>query len=159
MAVYQFSALSDGQSISFDPFADRLNFDQTTIAAGDLTFAHEGADLRVIVKSGPVTGKDIVLVSTDDTELTRTNVTFADGSLLLVGDNQPTNVSDHAGNVLTGGAGRDLLLGLGGNDTLNGGDNNDSLVGSSGNDAINGNNGNDWLEGGDGNDLTLTVVP
>jgi Ca2+-binding RTX toxin-like protein len=155
MAVYQFSALADGQAISFDPAVDRLNFDQTTIAAGDLTFAHEFTDLRVLVKSGPLAGKDIVLLSTDETELTRTNVTFADGSLLLVGDNAPTSASDHLGNALTGGAGRDLVLGLGGNDTINGGDNNDSLVGGGGNDVINGNNGNDWLEGGFGND-TLT---
>src|SRR5688572_27534750 len=155
MATYQFSALADGQAISFDPTVDRLNFDQTSIAAGDLTFIAEGADLRILVKSGPVAGKDVVLVSTGDTEVTRTNVTFADGSLLLVGDNAPTNVSDHAGNALVGGAGRDLVMGLGGNDTLSGGDGNDSLVGGTGNDTINGNNGNDWLEGNEGND-TLT---
>ena len=33
MAVYQFSALSDGQSLAFNPNAGVLNFDQTTIAA------------------------------------------------------------------------------------------------------------------------------
>ena len=34
MAVFRFSALSDGQSLVFNPNADVLNFDQTTIAAG-----------------------------------------------------------------------------------------------------------------------------
>ena len=155
MAVYQFSALSDGQSLSFDAASDRLNFDQTSIAAGDLTLVQEGTDLRVLVKSGPVAGKDIVLVGTDPTEIATSNFTFADGSVALVGDNSPLNTNDHGANLLNGGAGRDLLMGLGGNDTLNGGDNNDSLVGSLGNDAMNGNNGNDWLEGGEGTD-TLT---
>ena len=155
MAVYQFSTLSDGQSISFNPTADRLNFDQTTIAAGDLTLAQEGNDLRLLVKSGPLAGKDVVLLSMDPSKLATSNLTFADGSLALIGDNAPVLANDHLGNALTGGAGRDLLMGLGGNDTLNGGDNNDSLIGGDGNDNINGNNGNDWLEGGQGID-TLT---
>ena len=59
MAVYQFSALADGQAISFNPTADRLNFDQTTIAAGDLTLVQEGSSVHVVVKSGPVAGKDV----------------------------------------------------------------------------------------------------
>ena len=42
MAVFQFSALSDGQAISFNPNSDVLNFDQTAIAA---------VDLRVSVRS------------------------------------------------------------------------------------------------------------
>ena len=33
MAVFRFSALSDGQSLAFNPNADVLHFDQTTIAA------------------------------------------------------------------------------------------------------------------------------
>ena len=49
MAVYQFSALSDGQAISFNPTVDRLNFDQTNVAAGDLTLSMEGSNLRVTV--------------------------------------------------------------------------------------------------------------
>jgi Ca2+-binding RTX toxin-like protein len=153
MAVYQFSALSDGQAISFNASVDRLNFDQTTIAAGDLTLEQTGSGLRVMVKSGPVAGKDVVLLNTDFINIATSNFTFADGSLALVGDNQPSNVSDHAGNALAGGAGRDLIMGLGGNDTLGGGDGNDSLVGGTGYDAINGNNGNDWLEGNEGNDV------
>jgi hypothetical protein len=33
MTVFCFSALSDGQAISFNPNADVLNFDQSAIAA------------------------------------------------------------------------------------------------------------------------------
>src|SRR5258706_1360564 len=133
MAVYQFSALSDGQAISFNPTVDRLNFDQTSIAAGDLTLIQEGGDLRVLVKSGPVAGKDIVLASTDSTEIATSNFTFADGSLALVGDNSPVNTNHHGASITTDGSGRDLLMGLGGNDTLNGGERNDRLMGFLGN--------------------------
>jgi Ca2+-binding RTX toxin-like protein len=153
MAVYQFSALSDGQGISFDPSVDRLNFDQTAIAAGDLSLTMAGSSLRVAVKSGPQQGKDVVLVDTDLTQIATSNFTFADGSVALVGDNSPTNTNDHGPNTLIGGAGRDLLMGLGGNDNLQAGDNNDSLVGGLGNDSLGGNSGDDWLEGGDGNDV------
>ncbi len=36
MAVFRFSALSDAQSLAFNPNADVLDFDQTTVAAADL---------------------------------------------------------------------------------------------------------------------------
>jgi Ca2+-binding RTX toxin-like protein len=152
MAVYQFSALTDGQAISFNPSADQLRFDQTTIAAGDLTLSVEGSGLRVTVKSGPVAGKDVLLTGTSLEQVAATNFTFADGSVVRIGDNTTGTGNDAAGNVLTGGVGRDLLMGLGGNDNLQGGDGNDSLVGGTGNDTLSGNNGNDWMEGGAGND-------
>jgi len=155
MAVYQFSALSDGQGISFDASVDRLNFDQTSVAAGDLSLVQEGSNLHVIVKSGAAAGKDIFLNSTALEQIAATNFTFVDGSVARVGDNAVGATGDTNANALAGTAGRDLLMGLGGNDTLAGGDNNDSLVGGTGNDNLNGNNGNDWLEGNSGND-TLT---
>jgi len=36
MALYRFSALSDGQSISFNTSADVLDFDQSVIGAADI---------------------------------------------------------------------------------------------------------------------------
>ncbi len=57
------------------------------------------------------------------------------------------------GEELSGGAGRDLLLGRGGDDTLNGGDQADVLRGEAGNDALNGGNGDDVLRGGDSDDV------
>jgi len=152
MAVYQFSALSDGQAISFNASADLLNFDQTTVAAGDLTLTAEGSGVRVVVKSGPQAGKDILLTGFTLEQIAATNFTFADGSVARVGDNSVGTAGDGGNNFLSGGAGRDLLMGLGGNDNLQAGDNNDSVVGGAGNDAVSGNNGNDWLTGGTGND-------
>ena len=49
MALFQFSALPDGSSISFNPTADVLNFDQVAIAAADLRVSVEGANARVSV--------------------------------------------------------------------------------------------------------------
>ena len=46
MAVYQFSALSDGQAISFSPTSDSLNFDQSAIAAADIRVTAVGVFLR-----------------------------------------------------------------------------------------------------------------
>src|SRR5438552_12707104 len=127
MAVYQFSALSDGQSISFNPDADVLRFDQIAIAAADIETTVEGSHLRVSVISGNNTGKDVLLLNITSFQLASTNITFADGSQLLYGDNSTGQSTDNSANALTGGAGRDHLAGFGGNDTLNGGEGSDVL--------------------------------
>jgi trimeric autotransporter adhesin len=152
MAVYNFSALSDGQSLAFSASADRLNFDQTAIAAGDLTLTTEGSGVRVTVKSGPQAGKDVLLTGFTLEQIAATNFSFADGSFARVGDNSIGIAGDAGNNGLSGGAGRDLLMGLGGNDNLQAGDGSDSVVGGTGNDTVSGNNGNDWLNGSAGND-------
>jgi Ca2+-binding RTX toxin-like protein len=161
MALYRFSALFDGQSISFNTSADVLNFDQSVIGAADIRATIEGTNLRVSVASGSFAGKDILLLNVTPTRLTSTNVTFADGSRLLIGDNTSGITNDNFNNSLVGTAGRDHLSGLGGNDTLNGaagndrldgGDGNDSLLGGDGNDTLIGGNGIDTLNGGLGND-------
>ena len=54
--------------------------------------------------------------------------------------------------VLTGGAGYDILDGGAGNDTLNGGDDGDWLYGGAGNDILNGGAGYSYLYGGAGDD-------
>jgi len=150
VAVYQFSALSDGQSISFNPTADRLNFDQSAIAAADLRVTAVGSSLLVTYVT---TGKEITLLNTAVNQLASTNFTLANASLALFGDNSPGTASDGGSNILTGGSERDLLMGLGGNDTLGGGAGSDVLIGGSGNDSIGGGtNGDDWLEGGAGVD-------
>jgi Ca2+-binding RTX toxin-like protein len=152
VAVYQFSALADGQALSFNPSVDRLNFDQTAIAAGDLSLVMEGGSLHVIVKSGPQAGKDVFLSGIVLEQIAASNFSFADGSVARTGDNTLGTANDGGANFLSGGAGRDLLMGLGGNDNLQAGDNNDSVVGGDGNDAVSGNNGNDWMDGSAGND-------
>jgi Ca2+-binding RTX toxin-like protein len=123
VATYQFSALSDGQSISFNPNADILNFDQTSIAGADVSAATEGANLRISVGD-----KDVLLTNVSLLQLATTNLTFANGSEFLVGDNTTGTANDNAANTLTGTAGNDHLDGLGGNDTMNGGAGNDTYV-------------------------------
>lgn len=49
--------------------------------------------------------------------------------------------------VVTGGSGNDILLGIYGDDTMYGNDGNDIMVGLGGCDYIDGGNGNDWLVG------------
>lgn len=135
MAVYQFSALSDGQAISFDPSADVLNFDQAAISAAGLRAAIEGGHLRLTVASGTGAGKDVLLLNVAPTQLALSNITFANGSRLQFGDGAVGTANDNFGNTLGGTAGADHLAGLGGNDNLSGG------------------SGNDWLEGGTGQDV------
>ena len=154
MAVYQFSALANGQAISFNPAVDRLNFDQTTITAAAVTIAIEGASLRLTTA-----GKSIVLSNTAIAQLAGSNVTFANGSLLLVGDNNVGTAADAASNTIFGGSQADLVMGLGGNDSLNGGSGNDSLAGGTGNDTLTGSGGQDgfvFAEFGAANADTLT---
>lgn len=122
MAAYQFSALSDGQAISFNPGSDVLNFDQTFLSAADVFLATESAGTRVTAA-----GKNVLLQNTALTQLATSNVTFADGSRLLFGDNSSAQ-NDGGANSLTGTTGNDLLAGFGGADTLNGGAGNDRFL-------------------------------
>src|SRR3954470_21599122 len=127
MAVRKFSALTNGQAITFDPNNDVLNFDQIAISPASLDMLIEGANLRISVVSGANAGKSIVLQNVSLEQLAGSNVTFADGSLLLFGDNAATR-ADAGNNALTGGAGADLLSGFAGNDTLAGGAGDDRFV-------------------------------
>ena len=147
MAVFQFSALGDGQSLVFNPNADVLNFDQTTVAAADLRVIPVGANLRVEVVGGPQAGKDVTLQNMSQLQLATTNVTFADGSKLLFGDNS-TAQNDNLANSLTGTAGRDFLQGFGGADTMNGGAGSDTYIVGTG----------DVLSDGGGVDTVVTDV-
>src|SRR6478672_7500835 len=132
MAVFRFSALSDGQSLVFNPTADVLNFDQTTIAAADLQVTQVGTNIRVEVMSGPQAGKDVTLQNISPLQLSVTNTTFADGSRLLFGDTTSSTANDNLANSITGTAGNDLLQGFGGADTMNGGAGNDTYIVSTG---------------------------
>jgi len=90
--------------------------------------------------------------------------TFADGTAwdaatldeLALQSSQPTDLILIGGNgkdVLTGGAGNDLLFGGNGKDILRGGGGNDFLSGGNGNDVLKGGKGNDILQGGNGKDI------
>src|SRR5688572_16617842 len=123
MAVYNFSDLADGQAISFDPQADVLVFDQTSVSAAFLSVSPESGATRIEVFS-----KEVLLLDTVPRQLTTLNVTFADGSRLLFGDDSAGTAGDDGRNSLAGTAGRDLLQGLGGADTMAGGADDDVYV-------------------------------
>jgi Ca2+-binding RTX toxin-like protein len=143
VAVYQFSTLSNGQAIAFDPNADLLYFDDSSLSASRLRFTVEGANLRVNVG----TGKDVILLDTALQQLAPSNINFTNG-LVLLGDNSPSQAGDNAANSLTGAAGNDFLGGFGGADTLNGGLGDDRYLVSTG----------DVLIDAGGNDMIVTDV-
>src|ERR671931_1349361 len=115
MAVYNFSALSNGQAITFNPSADVLNFDQTAISAGNLQVDLQGSDSRITVLSGTDAGKTITLLNTAPPQLATSNVTFANASALLFGDNTTGTAGDDLAHSIGGTAGADLIEGFGGN--------------------------------------------
>src|SRR5438094_2738450 len=118
MATYNFSALSNGQAISFNPSSDVLNFDQTAISAGNLAIDLQGSDTRVTVLSGTDGGKTITLLGTMPPQLATSNVHFVNGSAILFGDNSAGTTGDDLANSISGTSGNDLVKGFGGNDTI-----------------------------------------
>jgi D-alanyl-D-alanine carboxypeptidase len=101
--------------------------------------------------------------------LTTGNLRFADGSVLVVGDNRKGQAGDALGNdhdilrdfakaadknnQLIGLAGNDRLAGGLGDDRLAGGDGSDHLLGRAGDDRLVGGAGADVLTGGQGADV------
>jgi Ca2+-binding RTX toxin-like protein len=157
MAVYNFSALADGQAISFNPATDLLNFDQTLISAADIRAVAEGTGVRIFLGD-----KDILLQNTTPQQLATSNVMFANGSALLFGDNSAGTANDNFANTLTGTSGNDLLQGFGGADTMNGGLGNDTYIVSTG-DVVSDSGGVDtivsdvsWNMGAEFENITLT---
>jgi hypothetical protein len=124
------------------PFADVLNFDQTSISAASLSVAPLTNAVRIRVESGTDAGKFVDLQGMTELQLATSNVHFANGSLLLIGDNS-TAQNDSGSNTLFGGSGNDFLFGLGGNDSLNGGSGNDWLSWEGGNTTMSGSGGQD----------------
>ncbi|MGH9260719.1 MAG: calcium-binding protein, partial [Acidimicrobiales bacterium] len=159
--VYLWSTLSDGQSIAFDPSQDQLVFDDPAISAASLTVDAntEAIPPLTIFSFG---GKTVTLF-TLPYALTTTNITFADGSLLIIGDNTtavPTtpDVADGAANTIVGGSGSDLLIGLGGADSIFGGDG-DDLFPMVVDEATGGTYGSDTVDGGTGSDTLVYFGP
>jgi Ca2+-binding RTX toxin-like protein len=153
MAAYNFSALSDGQAIAFNPSTDVLVFDQTTISAADLIVTAEGTGTRIAVGT-----KDVLLQNTLMPQLATSNVSFANGSALLFGDNSVSTAGDDAANSLSGTGGADLIAGFGGNDTIFGNSGSDRIESGAGNDTISGGSGQDsyvWHEVGAANADTV----
>ena len=157
MTIYNWSDLNPGDVFgqdtlaSFDPAADQLVFDDPAFSAADVLF--DGNDAQSFFS---LDGKFITL-DIAPFSITTVNITFADGSQLIVGDNTTavpdtaTGGADDGPNTITGTNFDDLLVGAGGSD---------SVFGSGGNDVIavvgdvpNNLYGSDTLNGG-ANDTT-----
>lgn len=148
MAVYLWSALANGELIEeFDPLSDELRFDDAAIAAAYVEATAPRSSLSLFNY-----GDKTVVLHVAPERLTSSNVTFADGSLFVYGDNGSGAVGDAQSNALTGETGGDQLFGVGGNDTLDGGFGPDRLWGGIGSDSLTGGGGNDTLDGGPGVD-------
>lgn len=130
MATILYSSIANGDSIAFDPASDILSFDTNEISAAALSLTYAADYAGISITAG---GKTFSLTpSVSLAQLTTSNVTFADGSRLIVGDNTTGTVNDGLANTLTGTNFNDQLLGLAGNDVLNGGAGADSMAGGAG---------------------------
>src|SRR5688500_8275094 len=108
MAINNWSTLSDGQVISFNPSTGVLHFDDLSITAAFVEF-HKPGDppISTIFKFG---GKTVTLNTPPDT-LTSGNVTFANGSTFRYGDNNTSGALDDADDVIVSVTGDDFLTG------------------------------------------------
>jgi Ca2+-binding RTX toxin-like protein len=145
MAVFNWTALTNNQSIAFNPNVDVLNVNDPNLFATDVSLSTSATTVSITMNNKTVT------LQTDRRSLTTTNVTFSDGSLLVIGDNTTATTADDGDNTMTGGPKGDRFYGLGGNDTMIGGAGNDefALVGATGNTAF---WGDDIVDGGEGSD-------
>jgi D-alanyl-D-alanine carboxypeptidase len=123
------------------------------ISAADLDVWQVGDELTFSAGSSELTLERALKAQTTDT------ITFADGSVMVVGDNRTgtrhddrSNTIDIARDFAAANLKDNLILGLGGNDKLLGGAGNDRLDGGIGKDHLHGRDGNDRLEGGHGGD-------
>lgn len=144
MATYNWSALSDGQVINFNPAVDKIRIDIPGLQAPQLQ------DWNWYLKNGTPTfliraaDKSVEFSGLTIENFTSTTLTFASGARFLAGDLQAGMAGDANDNLVTGGTVGDVLLGLGGNDTLKGGGGDDILHGGDGNDLLDGGSGMDW---------------
>lgn len=116
MAIIRFKTIANNQSISFNPATDILQFDDLRISAGSLVFNYSALYDNI---SFTARGKTFFLpTGVLATSLTTSNVTFADGSQLLVGDASNNSVlGTNFGDYLDGLAGADTMTGGFGSDT------------------------------------------
>jgi Ca2+-binding RTX toxin-like protein len=164
--AYDYAELPNDAELYFDPTRDVL-----TIGGGlgpqdfDISDIESGPNVGrgfMLREWDPVTHNAVKTVSLLFTtgsdplnlfKITDSNIVFANGSKLMIGDNTSGTGDDSGSHTLNGSALNDILLSAGGNDTLNGGDGDDKLItierqvtpGSSGTDYFDGGNGNDTL--------------
>lgn len=148
MAVINFSTVQNGSKLKLG--GDTLVFDGG-ISAADVSIAELAGGVQLSVGA-----KSVLLRNWEIGNLNSAQVTFNNGSELLVGDTLFALAGDNNGNMLEpffpGNPTRDQLRGMGGDDELRGGAGNDLLFGQGGDDTLYGDGDEDWLDGGKGND-------
>jgi Ca2+-binding RTX toxin-like protein len=130
LAIKKFSAIVSGTSVAFNPASDVFRIDNATFSAADFTLSSPTPTTTQFVG-----GNKTITLQVAIGKLTTSNVTFADGSVLKVGDNTTATAGDALANTLTGGTHDDQLIGLAGNDKLDGRAGADRMVGGAGNDT------------------------
>jgi serralysin len=159
MTTYNFSSLTNGQAIAFNPEVDYLVFDSTLYLTNELIINQTASGLSLSYSQliGPpllpaktivLTGMTLGLVTGGPFGSAAAHIQFANGGMLLIGDNSTVAPSaDELSNSLIGGSFNDMLFGLGGNDSLDGRGGSDVMVGGDGNDTyVVDNNGDQVIE-------------
>ena len=153
--TYNWSEQSNGANLVFDPTVDVLNFD-SGISAANVFFDATEPSPGILHTVFTINGKTVT-IQTDPFRLTTTNITFSNGSRLMIGDNNTGLVNDDNGNLLNStlgstvagaGGGDDMFVGAGGADTMIGNGGNDLFVIVG--DDVNGIYGADSIRGGGG---------
>src|SRR4051812_29621420 len=99
MATRKFTTLANNASVTFNPASDVFQVDKATLSAADFAVTSPTATSTKFVGGGKT-----ITLKTAIEKLTATNVTFADGSKLLIGDNTTGTANDALANTLTGTA-------------------------------------------------------
>jgi Ca2+-binding RTX toxin-like protein len=135
-----------GQTIAFDPATDVLSFAASTSAATvTLTAGLNGGVNTVVISVG---GQSVVLQPMTLGQLRTAALSFADGSIVQIGDGLASTSLDASANTLNGGAGHDQLSGQGGNDSIVGGAGNDLILPGTGVDTVLAGEGADTIDAG-----------
>jgi len=111
MTTYNWSMRSPNEAVVFDPLVDVLFFGAVQGTTGDPSGANVFLNLAGAGSTLSYLGKSVTLLTPYRT-LTTSNVTFQNGSRLVVGDNTTGTANDDSANTLVGSSGNDHLLGL-----------------------------------------------
>jgi len=174
MTTFNYSLLANGSATTFNPNVDVLVIDGTGPINGsigpliaslfDVSPIGEGANAgRGITLrqwdgfGGTVKTIELLFSASPDPmnflKITSSNITFASGARLLVGDNTSGVVNDDTTTLaLNGSTSHDQLISFGGSQTLDGGDGNDRILTMGGQGGTAGGSGTDVLIGGFGFD-------